>query len=70
MGFQRNLAMMKILTKVMQISKKAENYYKTRIIYFLDDLPLPLPLPFLKGGMSGQRICSGIKFAGEDFDTL
>ena len=37
----------------------------------LDDLPLPLPFPFLRGGgMSWQRISPGITFAGEDFNTL
>ena len=38
--------------------------------YCLDDLPVPLPLFFLKGGMSGLRISPGTTFVGEDFDTL
>ena len=38
--------------------------------YCLDDLPVPLPMFFLKGGMSGLRISPGITFALEDFDTL
>ena len=70
MGFQRNLVITKNLTKVIQISKQTKDYDATGIIYFLDDLPLPLPFPFLKEGMSGQRISPGITFAGEDFDTL
>ena len=37
---------------------------------FLDDLPVPLPLFFLKGVKSGLRISPGFTFAGEDFDTL
>ena len=63
---------MKNLTKVLWILKKTEDYNATRIFifYYLDDLPVPLPLFFLKGEMSGLRISSGITFTGEDFDTF
>ena len=72
MGFQRNSAITKNLIKSLIDSQKTEDYDVTRIFsfYFLDDLPVPLLLFFLKWGMSRLRISPGITFAGEDFDTF